>query len=250
MQTNPKISVITVVYNAAALIEPTMQSVLQQTYPHVEYIIMDGASSDGTLEIIEKYRYRLGSFCSEKDRGIYDAMNKGLERATGEYVLFLNAGDLLADETTLARVFATDEDADVYYGNTKIIDNNGNVLGDRRLRPPSQLTWKSLRLGMCVSHQSFIARRNLCEPYDLLFVISSDIDWVIRVLKKARKIVYVNTTISKFLEGGTSAKKRRTALIERFQIMTRHYGLPGTIFNHIYILLRYLFHRISRKSMS
>lgn len=250
MLVQPQISIITVVFNARSLIEATVQSVLQQSFPSIEYIIIDGGSSDGTLQVLEQYRSRFSVLLSEKDKGIYDAMNKGLARAKGKYVLFLNAGDLLADAGILTRIFSSPDEADVYYGNTKIIDSNGNILGDRRLQPPLQLTWKSLRFGMCVSHQSFIAKTALCEAYDLHFKISSDIDWMIRVLKKVNRTVYVNETISKFLEGGSSAQRRKTALIERFRIMTRHYGLLPTILNHLYILIRYPWHRLTRKSMS
>lgn len=250
MQVQPQISIITVVFNARLLIEATVQSVLKQTFSSIEYIIIDGASTDGTMEVLEQYRSRLAVLQSEKDKGIYDAMNKGLALATGEYVLFLNAGDLLADEGILSRIFLSYPEADVYYGNTKIIDNHGNVLGDRRLQPPQKLTWKSLRFGMCVSHQSFIAKRTLCEAYDLRYSVSSDIDWMICVLKKAKQMVYINEPISKFLEGGSSAQRRKKALMERFRIMIKHYGLLSTIFNHIYILMRYPWHRLTRKSMS
>lgn len=251
MQVTPKITVITVVYNAKLLIEPTIISVLEQSYPDVEYMLIDGASTDGTMEIIEKYRSRIAHVSSEKDTGIYDAMNKGLLRATGEYVLFLNAGDVLASPDILKDIFTTpDRSADVYYGNTKIRNENGTILGDRRLKPPAVLTWKSLKFGMCVSHQSFIPKRKLCKPYNLNYKISADIDWVISILKEAEKIVNVNQTISIFLEGGTSAKSRTRGLIERFKIMTHYYGFIQTIFNHAYILIRYPFHKIFRKSMS
>src|SRR3954470_680599 len=239
MLERPKISIITVVFNAQALIEQTIKSVLEQTYPLIEYIIIDGASTDHTLQIIEPYRSRLAFMLSEKDTGIYDAMNKGLKAATGEYVLFLNAGDLLNDSKVIEMIFNQAANADVYYGNTTIIDSQGNNLGDRRLKPPANLNWKSLRFGMCVSHQSFIAKRSLCEPYDVQYSLSSDIDWVIRILKKSHSMVNVNQTISKFLKGGSSAKGRTKALKERFKIMVIHYGFIPTVFNHIYIVLRF-----------
>jgi|1185.fasta_scaffold247092_2 glycosyltransferase involved in cell wall biosynthesis len=250
MLERPKISIITVVFNAQALIEQTIKSVLEQTYPLIEYIIIDGASTDHTLQIIEPYRSRLAFMLSEKDTGIYDAMNKGLKAATGEYVLFLNAGDLLNDSKVIEMIFNQAANADVYYGNTTIIDSQGNNLGDRRLKPPANLNWKSLRFGMCVSHQSFIAKRSLCEPYDVQYSLSSDIDWVIRILKKSHSMVNVNQTISKFLKGGSSAKGRTKALKERFKIMVIHYGFIPTVFNHIYIVLRFPIHRLFRKSMS
>jgi glycosyltransferase involved in cell wall biosynthesis len=250
MQQSPKITIVTVVYNARQLIEQTIQSVLQQTYPSIEYIIIDGDSTDGTVQLIEKYRSQLALFLSEKDAGIYDAMNKGLKKAKGEYILFLNAGDLLAGPDSIAAVFNDTSNAGVYYGNTKIINKHGNIIGDRRLKPPSKLNWKSLRFGMCVSHQSFIAKRILCEPYDLNYKISADIDWVIRILKKSQHTVNVNKTISMFLEGGTSSKDRKRALKERFKIMIKHYGFIPTVFNHLYILARYPLHLLFRKSMS
>jgi glycosyltransferase involved in cell wall biosynthesis len=249
MHFNPKITIITVVYNAHTLIERTIKSVLAQTYTNIEYIIIDGASSDGTLELAKKYYHQIAIILSGKDKGIYDAMNKGLSSATGDYVLFLNAGDELYSTDTLTSVFALG-DADVFYGNTAVVNLNGDVLGDRRLSPPEELNWKSLKYGMCVSHQSFIAKRALCDFYNLDFKISSDIDWVIRVLKKSTKIKNTQNYISKFLEGGTSNKRKKIALGERFSIMVNHYGFFQTLLNHICILFRYPFHTLSKKSMT
>src|SRR5699024_3733405 len=112
---NPKISIITVVFNNAKDIEYTIQSVLNQSYEHVEYIIIDGLSTDGTLDILNKYRAQIDILISEKDKGIYDAMNKGLEQATGDYVLFLNSGDAFYDKNTLSEVFTDSAGADIYY---------------------------------------------------------------------------------------------------------------------------------------
>jgi glycosyltransferase involved in cell wall biosynthesis len=250
MQSTPKISIITVVFNGKSLIERTIKSVLSQTYSNIEYLIIDGASSDGTLEIAEKYQHQIALILSGKDNGIYDAMNKGLKNATGDYILFLNAGDELYQDSTLANIFSLSQDADVFFGNTAVVDANGKELGDRRLTPPENLTWKSLKFGMCVSHQSFIAKKALCDFYNLDYKISSDIDWVISVLKKSSKIINTKNYISKFLEGGTSNKHRGKALRERFRIMTKHYGLLQTFLNHIYILFRYPFHRATKKSMT
>src|SRR3954469_22501603 len=135
MEFNPKISIITVVYNAQALIERTILSVLSQTYLNIEYIIIDGGSSDGTLQIAEKHQSKIALIHSGKDNGIYDAMNKGLNDATGDYVLFLNAGDELYHASTISAAFSKGE-ADVYYGNTAVVDEEGTLLGDRRLLPP------------------------------------------------------------------------------------------------------------------
>ncbi len=250
MGLQPSISIITVVFNGSSLIERTIKSVLVQTYPHIEYIIIDGASKDGTLDIIDKYRSRIQTVISEKDKGIYDAMNKGLSSATGDYVLFLNAGDELYSESTIKEVFASSEDADVYYGNTAVVDEQRNMLGDRRLTPPSSLTWKSFKFGMSVSHQSFIAKRSLCEPYTLEYMLGSDIDWIIRILKKSKKVVYTKTYIAKFLEGGITSNKRTLAWKERFSVLSKHYGFFQNLGNHAYIGIRFLIHKFTRRSMT
>ena len=250
MQITPKISIVTVVFNGHTLIERTINSVLQQTYPNIEYIIIDGGSTDGTVETIKNYQSKISVIRSEKDNGIYDAMNKGLKIATGEYLLFLNAGDELYTVDTLASIFSISKDADVYYGNTAIVSEQGKELGERRLKPPSQLNWKSLKYGMCVSHQSFIAKRSLCSPYNLNYSISADIDWVIGILKRSKQIVNTKIYISKFLEGGASNKHRTKALAERFLIMLKHYGFISTLWNHLFIILRYPFHKLTHRSMT
>lgn len=250
MKFNPKISIITVVYNSRPLIERTIKSVISQSYLNIEYIIMDGGSDDGTLELAEKYQPQIAMIFSGKDNGIYDAMNKSLKHATGDYVLFLNAGDELFNSETLSKIVATSENADVYYGNTSIVNEHGKILGDRRLSPPAELTWRSLKYGMCVSHQSFIAKRLLCDYFNLDYSIAADIDWVINVLKQSDKIINTNLYVSKFLTGGKSQRNKLAAWIERFKIMTKHYGFFSTILNHIYIMFRFPFHKFTKKSMT
>lgn len=244
------ITIITVVFNAEKLLERTIQSVLAQTYPSIEYIVIDGASTDGTLRIIQKYEDHIHQVISERDNGIYDAMNKGLARASGNYVLFLNAGDELYAPTTLEQVFAVATNADVYYGNTQVINEQGKVLGDRRHAPPLHLTWRSFSTGMSVSHQSFIAKRSLCEHYNVDYRIAADIDWVIAVLKKSKSIVNTHQYISKFLEGGTSAQTRSLALKERFRILLKYYGWPTTLISHLYIVFRFIIQKIIGKPMT
>lgn len=231
----PILSVITIVYNNVSDIERTMLSVLGQTYQPIEYILIDGLSNDGTLEIIERYKDRVAKLISEKDEGIYDAMNKGLAAATGDYVLFMNSGDEFYDADTVTAVFASADDADIYYGETEMIDDNGQSLGQRRHKAPAQFTWRSFKYGMSVSHQAIYIKRSLIELYDRRYQLSADIDWILRAAKKAKKIVNVNRYVAKYLVGGMSKKKHRQSLNERFDIMKRHYGLLPTIFNHFVI---------------
>jgi glycosyltransferase involved in cell wall biosynthesis len=232
---NPKLSVITVVYNNVQDIERTLLSVLGQTYHNIEYIIIDGLSTDGTLAVINKYAGSISKFISEKDKGIYDAMNKGLAMATGDYVIFMNSGDEFYDTETVAAVFATANDADIYYGETEMIAGGGESLGQRRHKAPNKFTWRDFKYGMSISHQAIYIRRSLTEPYDNKYQLSADIDWIIRAAKKASKIVNVNRYVAKYLVGGMSKKRHRQSLQERFDIMKQNYGLIPTILNHFVI---------------
>ncbi len=243
----PKLSIITIVYNNVRDIERTLQSVLNQTYPNIEYLVIDGASNDGTLEILKKYESRLSKLITEKDEGIYDAMNKGLAAATGDYVLFMNSGDELYAPDTVQKVFATAEDADIYYGETEMYDENWQSLGRRRHQAPAKFTWKSFRLGMSVSHQAIYIRRSLTEAYDLQYQLSSDIDWVIRAAKKAKKIVRVEAYVAKYLVGGMSKKRHIQSLKERFAIFTKHYGLIPNLFNHFIIAISLTFYYLRHR---
>jgi glycosyltransferase involved in cell wall biosynthesis len=231
----PKLSVITVVYNNVRDIERTMLSVLNQPYPNIEYIIIDGLSTDGTLKVVKRYENRIARLISEKDNGIYDAMNKGLAAATGDYVLFMNSGDEIYEPDTVAKVFSTMDDADIYYGETEMIDDDGRSLGRRRHKAPEDFTWRSFKYGMNVSHQAIYIRRSLVEPYDDRYQLSADIDWIIRAAKKSKKIVNVNQYVAKYQVGGMSKTKHRQSLSERFDIMRRYYGLIPTVLNHFVI---------------
>jgi glycosyltransferase involved in cell wall biosynthesis len=231
----PTLSVITVVYNNARDIERTLLSVLNQTYTGIEYIVIDGASTDGTLEIIKGYESRIAKLISQKDKGIYDAMNKGLALATGDYVIFMNSGDEFYAPDTVATVFASADDADIYYGETEMVNEQRESLGRRRHQAPEQFTWGSFKYGMSVSHQAIYIKRLLTEPYDPKYQLSADIDWILRAAKKAKKIVNVNNYVAKYLVGGMSKAKHRQSLQERFDIMKRHYGLVPTLLNHVII---------------
>lgn len=161
----PKFSIITVTYNAEAVLEDTIQSVISQTYHHVEYILVDGASKDGTLSIIDRYRDRITRIVSEPDKGLYDAMNKGIRLATGDYLCFLNAGDSFHEDDTLqqmVRSISGNELPDVLYGETELVDKEGHFIRMRRLAAPEVLTWRSFKQGMLVSSgllcQSFPCR--------------------------------------------------------------------------------------------
>ncbi len=240
-----KISIITVCFNAEALIEQTLRSVVDQNFTSKQYLIIDGNSTDSTLEIVSQYREAIDQIVSEPDGGIYDAMNKGLSLATGEYVLFLNAGDQLFSNQTLETLFALD-DADIYYGETTLINDKQEVLGTRSeltTRPlPRNLNVRSFLNGQPVSHQSFIVRRELIGNFDLQFQCSADIDWMIRAVRNAKIIRNSGITISRYLLGGTSDRKLKKCWIERARILLRYFNPMLVLLAHFKFALRYLRH--------
>lgn len=238
---NPKISVVTVVYNSKALIENTVKSIINQSYNHIEYIVVDGGSTDGTIDILNSYKKNISTLISEPDHGIYDAMNKGIRLATGDFVVFINSGDKFSSPDILENIFSNPEaaSADVVYGDTDITDSEGNIIHSRRHRPPESLNWKSFKRGMLVCHQSFIARRNLVESYNLNYRYAADFDWCIRILKKSKSVYNSRQVISLFLEGGQTRKTIVPGLKERFKIMRHHYGLVSAIYRNIILGVRF-----------
>lgn len=243
----PKLTIITIVYNNVRDIERTINSVINQTYKKIEYIIIDGKSTDGTLDIVEKYSNQISKIVSEPDKGIYDAMNKGLALATGDYVLFMNSGDEIYDEHTVQEVFDSSPGADIYYGETEMYNDNWESLGRRRHEAPEQFDWTSFKYGMNISHQAIYIRKSILTPYDLKYKYSSDIDWIIKAAKKSSNIVNVHRYVAKYLVGGMSKKKHRESLKERFQIFTKYYGLIPNIFNHFIIAGNLLFYFLKHK---
>ncbi len=242
-----KFSIITICYNASATIERTLRSVTGQTWTDREYIIVDGASKDSTLEIISRYRDKVDILVSEPDKGLYDAMNKGLKLATGNYVIFMNAGDRFHEDSTLEQIAAQVQQLDklpgVIYGNTALTNMAGEIYGMRRLSPPERLNWKSFKNGMLICHQAFYARRDIAEPYDLSYRFSADVDWCIRVMKKADTLHNTHLVVADYLEDGSGVTidNRKASLKERFAIMRKHYGLPSTLLHHAWFAVRLLF---------
>lgn len=239
----PIFSIITVTFNAEAWLEKTILSVLSQSYPAIEYIIIDGNSTDKTMEIVERYRSGIARVISEPDKGLYDAMNKGIKTATGDYIWFINAGDTLSSADTVQAIVANISKKktlpEVIYGETEIIDGEGHFIGMRRLKAPQKLTWKSFKMGMLVCHQSFIVKRSIAPEYNLEYRFSSDYDWAIRSLKEAKNIQNSRMTLSHFLDEGMTSKNRKASLKERYKIMCKYYGKVTTSFLHGWFAVRF-----------
>ena len=242
---NPKFSIITIVYNGECLIEGTMQSVVNQTFTDYEYIIVDGSSKDSTLSIVKDFAQNTPlsiKWISEPDKGLYDAMNKGLSLTTGYFVLFLNAGDRLFETTTLEKIAAAaTPTTDILYGETMLVDDDRRPIGTRTnitvQKLPEKLTWRSMRFGMVVCHQSFLPARKIAPLY-IQGNLAADIDWVINCLKNAQNATNTHTIVSEYLMGGVSKKRHQQSLRDRFVVLKTHFGTVANFFNHIIITLR------------
>ena len=239
----PLISIITVVYNGTNVLEKTINSISNLDYPNIEYIIIDGKSTDGTIDLIKKYDNKISKWISETDKGLYDAMNKGLKIATGKYIWFLNAGDTVNSRNSID-ILKTKVDADIYYSDTKVVDTKGNKIGMlselTHNNAPKNLTWKSMKRGMVVCHQSFIVKKNIATFFDTNYKLSSDIDWVIKCLKNAEIVIYSNQPFANFLKGGVSKANLKKSMKERYYILKKHFGFIPNLINHFFISLRYL----------
>ncbi len=246
----PKVSFITVVFNNSGNLEKTIAAIKRQKYTNKEIVIIDGGSTDGTIEIIAKNKEAIAYSVSEKDKGIYDAMNKGLRAATGDYVWFMNSGDIPSDDDTLANVFKIEKDGDVYYGDTEMIDDKGKSYGKRTLKiPPKELNWKKMIDGMVVSHQSMIVKRELCDEYDLSYRFVADIDWAIKLLRKSNNVINTNLILSKFLIGGYSRQYTIQSLMERFGMLCKHYNCIKVILNHFKLSFKFVVYIIKRRKL-
>lgn len=242
MALKPKFSIITVTYNAATVIEPTLQSVLSQTYTNYECLLIDGGSKDDTVAKAKASGIEFAHIVSERDNGIYDAMNKGIALATGDYLCFLNAGDAFYAPDTLQRIVDTiageEELPHVLYGETAEVNDAREFVRMRRLKAPQELNWRSFKDGMLVCHQAFYARRDIAPMYDLRYRLSSDVDWCIKVMKASTRLVKIDAVVVNYLQNGLSLKHHRASLVERFKVMSNHYGLLPTVGRHLWFVLR------------
>lgn len=197
---NPLISIITVVYNGEKFLEQTIQSVISQTYNNIEYIIIDGGSTDGTVDIIKKYEKHLAYWVSEKDEGIYDAMNKGLKVATGKYVAFINADDWYAENVLeVVAKYMQKSQADFIAGKIKIIDEN---MGTSVVRKSNFDEY-----GKNIHHQASFIKTDLirAKPFNTKYRLAADRDMIIRVLKQEVSTLFIDVVISNFREGGAGS---------------------------------------------
>lgn len=214
----PKISVITVTYNAEKLLDKTIESVYRQTYNNYEYIFIDGKSEDNTCQIIEKYIRMLNNkgvktfYLSEKDNGIYDAMNKGSTYANGDWINFLNAGDSLADENVFARISEyLDTEHSVIYGGTNYIGSDGRLLRTGKGAEPNVMP---KHMPFCV--QAAFVKTDLQNKYkySVKYKISADYDFFLRLYKDGYQYKRADVIVNNYLMGGFSSQNPFETYVE------------------------------------
>jgi glycosyltransferase involved in cell wall biosynthesis len=203
---NSKISIITVCLNCSAAVEATYRSIVSQDYINYEWVVIDGNSTDGTFEILEKYKEDIAYLCSEPDSGIYEAMNKGITQSKGEYIVFMNAGDTFHNTNTLSTV-SRNFGPDLLYGNTLKINNKGHEVSTY----PNTLT-KEYILNYTLSHQSSYFKKDIFFKYgmyDTFYRIAGDYDLYAQMIHNEEiSFKYINETLSVFKQDGISNQKK------------------------------------------
>lgn len=222
-----KISIVTVTFNCENSIENTIKSVLSQCYPNIEYIVIDGLSKDNTMSIIKKYENRISCLISERDRGIYDAMNKGIERATGEWILFFNSADVFCNNNVLSEVAKYfDEETDVIWGDYKTII--GDKVITKKCTTPFFKNTKKFH-GMGFSHQSVLVRTRKAKElmFDLSYRCCADYNMMMQLYKNGAKFKYCNTEIA-IVEGGAGFSYNNSST--QMKDVARILGIEDTLY--------------------
>lgn len=218
MSFHPRFTIVTISFNAEKCIERTIVSVIQQSYNNVEYIIVDGGSRDGTMRIVEKYKENINHYISEPDKGIYDAMNKGIKLATGDYLIFMNADDVFADNNVLQKVAdQLKSDSDIVYGNWRTITEYGTF--DNKPAPLSTLDKK-----FGLSHQAIFAKVSLLkqEPFDLQYKYAGDYNMISSYYLSGKKFQYVDVEIAEIsINSGATFNHFEKSVKEHYQILAK-----------------------------
>jgi glycosyltransferase involved in cell wall biosynthesis len=218
-QSQPKVSIITVCFQAAPVLEKTILSVIGQTYGRKEYLVIDGGSDDGTAHILRKYAHAIDQVVSEKDAGIYDAMNKGVRLATGDYILFLNADDTFASPEALTQMLKlADPSSALIYGDHIAIYQ---TLQKIKKAQPLENIWKH----MCFSHQALLTKREILlrHPFDLRYKVASDFHFIFTCYQSGYQFEHVPVQVVRFGMGGVSDQQVLRGYRENYQIVRQHH---------------------------
>lgn len=239
MDSLPKITVVTVTYNAEKSLEKTILSVVNQTYPNIEYIIIDGGSNDKTVNIIKKYAKQIDYWVSEPDKGIYDAMNKGIDKANGEWINFMNAGDCLANEKVLWEIFSKEyrKETGCVFGDSMVLENGKMRM--QHINPFWRQKTKIKTKGIC--HQSCFINTRLAKlfKYDISYKIAADFKLLLDIRCNNYLFYYVPVAVCIFDITGVSYTNPYLCFKEDVRLL----GLPLNL--HIRLLYVFIFLRLS-----
>lgn len=222
------VSIITIVRNAEGYIQRTLESVLSQTHPDIDYVVIDGASTDGTMAVINRYRDRIGTVISEPDAGISDAWNKGLRLAKGQVIGLLNAGDEYAPDAVAKAATALASGLDMVYGDTDLVTDDGAVLRTNQGR--FSLWYYSAGFGFY--HPSCFATRALYDrvgEFSLRFRYAMDSDWISRAAMSGARIGHAPVR-ARMVDGGISVKSRFLAYGEHLQALQNAGAGAGVVY--------------------
>lgn len=217
----PLLSIITINYNNLEGLQRTFQSVFEQTYTDFEYLVIDGGSTDGSKEWIAQHAHRIQYWVSEPDKGIYDAQNKGIEKATGDYILFVNSGDSIYAPETLKALAHADASYDIVYGNTNMILPDGSCYIDYA----SENTTLLYFLKKTIHHQCTRIRASLLkeDPYDTSFKIVADWVWFLKRKEEGKTFYHLNQTTANFMLDGISNTQLDLVHAERSRVLKEKY---------------------------
>lgn len=234
----PKISVITICYNAVESIEKTILSVLNQTYNNIEFIVVDGASTDGTIEIVNKYKEKISHFISEPDKGIYDAMNKGIKAANGEWINFMNAGDTFYSKNSVSLMinkFLRDGNIDVYYGYQVHSFEYGKYI---RKRLPLEYFSRCMPIG----HASTFVRSALLKEsgFDCRFKVAADYNFFYNLYMSGGLFHFIDVIVADFeaTEGVSSNDKNALLTFYETSVINKSFASPSFHFSKLLLKVR------------
>jgi len=242
---SPWLSIITVCYNDSKNLKRTLQNIREQNCKFIQLIVVDGDSTDDTKSVITSYTDVITDWISEKDAGLFNAMNKGIKLANGEYIVFLNAGDVFHDPQVISYIYSHHHQEDILYGNAVFVHQDGRYKGPRHKKIPKTLDWRSFKSGMVICHQALIVKTSVARSYDIQYQICADLDWAICTTKRAKSTLNLGITICDFQRGGLSDKKRGLALLERWKILSKHFGWAQTMWSHMKIPSKFLLWKLN-----
>tara|TARA_Y100001980_G_C14410424_1_gene204189 strand:+ start:38 stop:787 length:750 start_codon:yes stop_codon:yes gene_type:complete len=236
-------TIITVVYNDKSNIEKTIKSIITQKFKNFQFIIIDGNSTDGTKDLINKYKDKINVYISEKDEGIYDAMNKGIKLSKGEYINFLNSGDTYSNDNVLQIVYNN-----IVNNQTKLLSSDfvihSNDLSYLKKIKTKKITLKSLRKDFNHCHQTIFAHKDIIEYYNINFSIKADYEWIVKIVQKLNEneIVKIDDYLIYYLKGGFSTQNISNDLKELFILHKNHFGFLQVLKNLNIYIYRYIRH--------